>query len=476
MKEKLAPVWLLAERELKDQFRDWRILFPLLFLSFLFPPLMIFLIGQSLDFIQEAGSTFNFDPLVPFSILIIGFFPVTVSLVVALESFVGEKERGTIEPLLGTPVLDWQLYFGKLLAGVILPAVASCTAIIFYLYMVQRQGLTLPPRGLMIQLLLLTFGHSFLMVSAAIVISTQSTSVKAANLLASFVIIPVAVLIQWESMLILSGDESLLAMAFPTVLILALILIRVGLAHFQREYLLGREIDSLNLKWLGRTFWIAFRGDADSLWKWYRVQVEGVLRRLRPAILLLVVIAIVSGVASYLWVMDIAPAYLDRVSDEQIDEILQSVNTAGNLSTNFGELSFGFIFRRNVRATLLIFGVGVVSFGVLGQIIYILNIGIIGGALALFNLLGFSASALFWAGVFPHGILELPAVMLASAGVLYFGVAMITPDPSRTMGEIMVNTLADWFKVFLGLVLPFLLIAALIEVYVTPHILLSVVQ
>jgi ABC-type transport system involved in multi-copper enzyme maturation permease subunit len=241
MKEKLRPVWLLAQRELKDQFRDWRILVPLIVLTLLFPPLMNIVAGESVAFANKYGGDIILDRLVPFSILIIGFFPVTVALVVALESFVGEKERGTIEPLLGTPFQDWQLYFGKLLVGIFFPLVASYLAIALYIFMVRQQDLSLPPANLMVQLLILTASHAFLMVSGAIAISTQSTSVRAANLLASFIVMPVAILIQGESVLVFWGNEYLLWLAIAAVLIMATLIVRVGIAHFQRDYLLGRE-------------------------------------------------------------------------------------------------------------------------------------------------------------------------------------------------------------------------------------------
>ena len=35
-----APVWLVTKRELRDQLRDWRILFPLIVLTLIFPLLM----------------------------------------------------------------------------------------------------------------------------------------------------------------------------------------------------------------------------------------------------------------------------------------------------------------------------------------------------------------------------------------------------------------------------------------------------
>src|SRR5690606_20362468 len=103
MFNKLRPVWLVARREIRDQFRDWRVLMPMAILTLAFPFLMNEFARQAVDFLNQFDANLILDRLVPFSIMIIGFFPITVSLVVALESFVGEKERGTIEPLLSAP-------------------------------------------------------------------------------------------------------------------------------------------------------------------------------------------------------------------------------------------------------------------------------------------------------------------------------------------------------------------------------------
>jgi ABC-type transport system involved in multi-copper enzyme maturation permease subunit len=216
-----SPVWLVTKRELRDQLRDWRILFPLLLLTILFPILMNEVAKAAVNFVSQYGETILVDRLVPFSVLIIGFFPITISLVVALESFVGEKERGTIEPLLTTPLLDWHMYLGKLIIGVLTPLTASMIAITFYLIIVSYQKIEMPEISILIQLLALTCGHAILMVSAAIVISVQSTSVKAANLLASFIVIPVAILMQGESALLFWGNNQVLWLAVVGVLILA---------------------------------------------------------------------------------------------------------------------------------------------------------------------------------------------------------------------------------------------------------------
>ena len=371
--------------------------------------------------------------------------------------------------------MNWQLYFGKLIVGIIFPLSASYAGIVFYLAIIGRQDLNLPPTAQIIQLLVLTLAHAVLMVAGAMVISTQATSVKAANLLASFIVVPVAFLIQGESVLLFWGDiDGVLWWAVLGVFVLAAILVRVGIAHFQREYLLGREIDALNLKWMWQTFWGNFWGPTTSLGAWYQVQVRSALRRFSASILIILFLAIASSAATYFWVTDIIPAYANEFSQEEIDAIFSGAGLADSLLAEDSGISVGFIFGHNVRATLAIFGLGVFTFGVLGVLVYIINIGVIGGLFAALNYLGFSAMKIFLAGIVPHGIFEIPAIMLVSAGVLYFGSVMITPNPKKTMGEVLLLTLADCFKVFVGLVLPLLLIAALIETYITPQLLVGV--
>jgi stage II sporulation protein M len=122
----------------------------------------------------------------------------------------------------------------------------------------------------------------------------------------------------------------------------------------------------------------------------------------------------------------------------------------------------------------LIFVLGLFSFGVLGILLYMLNIGIIGGLYALIELLGMNPLPMFAAGVLPHGIFELPALMIGSAIALYMGAALVTPQTGKSMGEVIIELLADWVKIFLGIVIPLLAVAAVIEAYVTPGLLISV--
>lgn len=474
---KLKLVWLVARRELGDQLRDWRVLFPMVILVFCFPVLMNEFAKQTVEFLNKYNANLILERLVPFSIMIIGFFPITISLVVALESFVGEKERGTIEPMLSAPFDDWQLYFGKLLVGVVTPLAASYLSIAFYLVMItQQEDLIIPPFMVMLQLMLLTTAHAFLMVSAAIVISVQSTSVKAANLLASFIVIPVAVLMQGEAVMLFWGNEQVLWLAVAGVMIIALLLIRMGIAHFEREYLLGREIDNINLKWVWSMFWKNFFGGTHSAGEWYGFVFRGSLRRVLPAVFAIALIAGVSIWLGYDWVMNNVPQVIAKASPEDLVRIQKNASQMPNLASLSNHITPLFLFFNNTRAVVAIFLAGLVSFSVLGVLFYMLNIGLIGGLFALLQLLGIQPLPIFAAGVLPHGIFEIPALMLGSAAMLYFGVAIVTPQTGKSLGEVVIELLADWAKIFIGIVIPLLALAAVIEAYITPVLLANVMK
>jgi uncharacterized membrane protein SpoIIM required for sporulation len=72
--------------------------------------------------------------------------------------------------------------------------------------------------------------------------------------------------------------------------------------------------------------------------------------------------------------------------------------------------------------------------------------------------------------VVPHSILEIPAIILAGAAIFRLGAAIASPSRGKTIGESWLAAMVDWAKIMVGLVLPLLLGAAILEVVVTPRI------
>jgi stage II sporulation protein M len=96
--------------------------------------------------------------------------------------------------------------------------------------------------------------------------------------------------------------------------------------------------------------------------------------------------------------------------------------------------------------------------------------------LAAFGLLGYSPALLFAAGLLPHGIFEIPALMLVSAAILRVGALLVTPQAGKSMGQILLELLGESAAIIVGVVWPLLAIAAVIEAKITPTLLLGVLK
>ncbi len=462
----LRPAFIVARREVRDQFRDWRIIFPVLGLTIFFPFLMNFTASQILDFVKQYGATIVGERLVPFLMMIVGFFPISVSLVIALESFVGEKERGSIEPLLATPLKDWQLYAGKLLSSTVPPLASSYLGMAVYITGLILQRVRLPEPELMVLILVMTTLQAVVMVSGAVVVSTQATSVRSANLLASFIIIPMALLIQGESVIMFWGDIHMLWLVNLGLAALTVLLIRLGLAHFRREELLGRELDVLNFKWGWRVFKTGFTGNAKNLREWYGRSVPASLAKLKRSFWITAGVAGIGAVVGAHLVNQF-PAPVNVLNFGSVDGRVQSLLQAWPL------FSLGPLFSiwwQNVRALLIGMVLGTISMGVLGMLPVIATIGLVGYILGLLNMNGGPALAYFAGFILPHGLIEIPVAILASAAVLNAGVLLASPDQNKTVGEIWITSIAEWAKIMVGVVVPLLFVAAAIEAWITPRI------
>src|SRR3954454_24144566 len=143
---------VVTKREIREVLRDFNLLFPMIAL----PTLIAFIAGMAVlgssrgpvNFMAEmvGGAALNQLPdnqlrilvyldlrdqdaviRVVLKALMIPLFwvtPVALTSTVAADSFVGEKERNTIEPLLAAPISDGQLFLAKL-ATAVLPAVVG---------------------------------------------------------------------------------------------------------------------------------------------------------------------------------------------------------------------------------------------------------------------------------------------------------------------------------------------------------------
>src|SRR5690348_13678723 len=168
------------------------------------------------------------------------FIPASFSLVLALESFVGERERTTLEVLLSTPLREAEIYAGKV-AAVLGVSLTLCYGGLLVYCLVAFPGLGYFPLGILLALALSTICQVAAMVAGAVIISLNARTMRAANVMASFIILPMSVILQVEAAVILVGRAELM-WAFALMMgVVAFVFLRMGLTGFSREALLARD-------------------------------------------------------------------------------------------------------------------------------------------------------------------------------------------------------------------------------------------
>ncbi|MDT8304493.1 MAG: stage II sporulation protein M [Anaerolineae bacterium] len=464
---------IVTRREVRDAFRDWRIIIPIILLTLFFPLLMNFTAARMLGFVSEYGAEIIGTRLVPFLLLVVGFFPTSFSLVIALETFVGEKERRSLEPLLATPLTNAQLYLGKMLAAVVPPLFASYLGILVYLVGLALTVNWVPTWQLLVQTLLLTTIQGFVMVAGAVIVSSQTTSTRAANLLASFIIVPMALLLQFEAVVMFWGNYAGLWWLILGLAITALVLMRTGIHVFNREELLGRDIDQIRIGWMWRLFWNRLtgrdeRGRYPSPGTWLR-QTLGLLPALRTPFA--VVLLGFAGAVVLGYVLAHRYAF-----PAEVQEQLASVDHLQNLASIRGALSRlpALIFAHNLRVVALASLLGVFTFGVMGFAIYMIPWAFIAYIMTQLAFADQSPWSFLLATIAPHATIELPALLLVAAAALRWQTAFIAPTGDRTISESWLAAAADFTRVFVAIVVPLLLLAALAEAYITPSVVMAV--
>lgn len=481
-----AKALIITRREMRDSLRDWRIITPIVLLTLIFPWLMTVTSRLAANLAVTWGVGQNaeiiMNRLVPFSLMIVGFFPISFSLVIALESFVGERERRSIEPLLSMPISDWELYLGKLLSSMFLPLAASYLGIgMYYIGLAVHSKFVIEPQ-LLVLILALTTMEAMVMVGGAVVASSQTTSVRAANLLASFIIIPMALLLQAEAVLLFWHYYGVLWAMVVVLLLMNVMLVRTGMRIFNREELLSREFDEINLPTLWRTFKHLFAclpasahlpadGPAArlSIRRLYRHDLPQLVRLQKGPLLVVVGVVLVGLVGGWAFALryPLPAGVVDFRALDGVDFGRGMPNLP--LLPGFDVQS---IFIHNLRVLTVGLAATPLSFGAAPLLIILVPMAMVGFFAGEVGCLGLNPFIFLLAFILPHGLFELPAVVVGTALSLRLGASIMSPPPGFAISESLLLSIADFLKVFFLLVIPMLFVAACVEVYVTPLVVL----
>lgn len=162
----------------------------------------------------------------------------------------------------------------------------------------------------------------------------------------------------------------------------------------------------------------------------------------------------------------LAPEQAAQTMNSFMEQIEQS-----GVVTDEGEMSVFALLMNNWRAMLISAAYGFIPFLFLPVISLVTNGVLLGMLAALFAAQGTSL-LVYLAGILPHGIFEIPALVFSIACGIYLCRNMcrlVTSNPDRAP---LPAVLEDLLRVLVMIVAPLTVAAAFIECYVTPVIML----
>jgi len=261
----MRKAFIIAKREIKEIFRDLN-----LAMSVILPPvLLVGIFGfMLLDPIRGAkglhgvdrvpwgtlGLPNNATPaqmLVTMMIKVVAFpmfwiIPLAVTSIIAADSFAGEKERRTLEPLCVAPLTDAELFLGKILTSIIIGLGGSWLA--FGIYTVfARVGTarafghpTFPDATWLFSMFVFVPLLLFLGVSFAVLVSSRVSSYRSAQQITGMLVIPIVALMIGQTSGLMLLTNRVMYLAAVVVAVIDTVLFRVATGLFRREQILTR--------------------------------------------------------------------------------------------------------------------------------------------------------------------------------------------------------------------------------------------
>ena len=429
---------LVAARDLKDAVSELRLIIAMAALTLAIP------IGSGSG--VRALAAFGGGTAVVTRLSLVGaffvvFIPASFSLVLALESFVGERERTTLEVLLSTPLREAEIYAGKV-AAVLIVSLTLCYSGLIVYCLVAFPGLGYFPLGVLLALALSTICQVAAMVAGAAIISLNARTMRAANVMASFIILPMSVVLQTEAALILLGRAEFLWAFALLMAVVAIVLLRMGFNGFSREALLARDAG------LGRPFLRAIGAVRASFSG--RPGIARLVWMRRYPLLIAALGFPIGAFAGYLaGATNVIPPVVVR---PVLTSLVRSASGGGAIGDMLA------IFSHNLLAFVLVAALAITTAGLSGFLL----------TFAPGFLLGFAAALSSWAvaltGIVPNGFLEIPAAIIAGGLVIQIGATAIHMDAGGGWSQRVLSAFADYVRALRWLV-PALAVAAVLEVF-----------
>ncbi|WP_166866543.1 ABC transporter permease subunit [Salinibacterium sp. ZJ70] len=260
----------VVRKDLREILRNPQLVAPLVVVPLLFTvvfPIAIILLGNNpaimasvnglgafLDNLPEGIVPAHFTEQQTIVYAAIVFFlapmflivPVMFSSVIASSSFVGEKERRTLEGLLYTPLTNRELVLAKVLVSVIPAVIVSWAAFVIYALIVNVLGNPVigdaffPTATWILMILLLVPLVAILSTSLTVAVSGRATTMQGAQSVAVIIVLPVVGLVVSQATGLMLFDVSVVLVAIGVLAVVDAIVFLAVARTFQRERIITR--------------------------------------------------------------------------------------------------------------------------------------------------------------------------------------------------------------------------------------------
>lgn len=186
-----------------------------------------------------------------------------------------------------------------------------------------------------------------------------------------------------------------------------------------------------------------------------------------------------SAIAIFFFVAGIVMAHLLLGNEDFfLGELTENQHQA---LSELAEIVFGgsplrgalFLFANNLLASLSVMFLGIIL-GIPTLLGLFSNGVLLGSVSVALAAEGIPVLPFLVLGILPHGIFELPAFFISAAFGLKLGFHLVFPLPGKRRGESLVTILREYWSLF-PLVIKLLIIAAFLEVIVTPFLLQMII-
>jgi ABC-2 type transport system permease protein len=258
-----GAIWTIAAKDLRESTATGQVLAPVAVVPFVFVvfyPVGLLLALRSMS----AADAHELIAKIPTSVfpvaselsvqgqaayigtvyLFAGIFliiPTMVAVVLAANSFAGEKERHTLEGVLYTPVTDTALVVGKILGAVLPAVVVSWVCFGVYTILVNLLGSPLvghwyfPTLNWWVMMLLLVPAVATFVTACVVWVSARVSSYQSANSIAGFAVLPLILLVVGQATGVMLLGPTLFAVVGLVLVVLDALMMRWIIATFDRE-------------------------------------------------------------------------------------------------------------------------------------------------------------------------------------------------------------------------------------------------